>query len=458
MAESSPSRNPAPKRVQEFQAVILTESCDGDGLYPLTERTPPALLPVANRPLLSFQLELLERAAGFQTVFVLATETYLAQLSKYVSELYKGALQVELVKVPEGLGSADALRHIAPKLDRDFVLVSCDLITDLPFQRMADLHRLHGAAVTALFKEGEPREPGEKKKAKALSNADFVGLDERRQRLLSLESAADATDTGELSISQSLLRAQPHLQVHTNLLDAHLYIFAHWALEVLELKPHFSSAKFELLPYLVRKQFLSKGNLPQARLAAGRSRSASHALGMSASPARRQLAREGDFRCGCYVMPHSSGYCVRVNTLAAYTQASLDVARGGVTHFERPPEPQEAAPAEGNFVLRSLSADSARGEGVEVGARSSVKRSCIGPHCRIGAAVRLTNCIIMDHVTIGDKVNMSNCIVCSNAEVGEGASLKDAQVAQGMRVEAGAVHKGEAVAHDDFESEASDED
>ena len=93
MAESSPSRNPAAKRVQEFQAVILTESCDGDGLYPLTERTPPALLPVANRPLLSFQLELLERAAGFQTVFVLATETYLAQLSRYVSELYKGALK-----------------------------------------------------------------------------------------------------------------------------------------------------------------------------------------------------------------------------------------------------------------------------------------------------------------------------------------------------------------------------
>ena len=33
-------------------------------------------------------------------------------------------------------------------------------------------------------------------------------------------------------------------------------------LEVLDLKPHFSSAKFELLPYLVRKQFLKKDNLP----------------------------------------------------------------------------------------------------------------------------------------------------------------------------------------------------
>jgi hypothetical protein len=31
---------------------------------------------------------------------------------------------------------------------------------------------------------------------------------------------------------------------------------------VLDHKPHFSSAKFELLPYLVRKQFLDQANLP----------------------------------------------------------------------------------------------------------------------------------------------------------------------------------------------------
>ena len=41
----------------------------------------------------------------------------------------------------------------------------------------------------------------------------------------------------------------------------HVYIFAHWTLQLLELKPHFASIKFELLPYLVRKQFLAKGNL-----------------------------------------------------------------------------------------------------------------------------------------------------------------------------------------------------
>jgi|TARA_B110000196_G_C20818806_1_gene508199 hypothetical protein len=36
----------------------------------------------------------------------------------------------------------------------------------------------------------------------------------------------------------------------------HVYIFAHWTLQLLELKPHFASVKFELLPYLVRELLL----------------------------------------------------------------------------------------------------------------------------------------------------------------------------------------------------------
>ena len=120
---------------------------------------------------------------------------------------------------------------------------------------------------------------------------------------------------------------------------------------------------------------------------------------------------------------------------------------------QRPPEPRGEEPKEGNFVLRSLSADSARGEGVEVGARSSVKKSCIGPHCRIGANVKITNCVLFDHVVIGDKVTMQNVIIGGNAEVREGASLKDAQVAIGMRVEANAVVKGEAIAEDHEEED-----
>ena len=52
------------------QAVIMASCSDGENLYPLTEQMPSVLLPVANRHLLSFQLELLERAACFKQVSV----------------------------------------------------------------------------------------------------------------------------------------------------------------------------------------------------------------------------------------------------------------------------------------------------------------------------------------------------------------------------------------------------
>jgi len=50
------------------QAIILADSHGSQGLSPLAhakDGTPKPLLPVANRPLLQFQLELLERSAKF---------------------------------------------------------------------------------------------------------------------------------------------------------------------------------------------------------------------------------------------------------------------------------------------------------------------------------------------------------------------------------------------------------
>ena len=46
-----------------------------------------------------------------------------------------------MVAVPEGSGSADALRRVAQLLRTDFILLSGDVITDVPFQQLADLHR-----------------------------------------------------------------------------------------------------------------------------------------------------------------------------------------------------------------------------------------------------------------------------------------------------------------------------
>ena len=215
----------------EFQAVVLATVSDGDSLYPLTDDLPLALLPVAGRPLLSYQLELLEQSHSFAEVIVVTEKQWEPQLQAWVSEGYKewskDPLRVVLAVVPEGSGSADALRHIRAQLTTDFVLLAGDVITDVPFQRMADQHRLQEPAVTALFREAAPREEGVAKKARDLDGIDFVGVDEKGQRLLSLEAAADCDD-GMVTVSQSLMRAYPHVTLRTDLVDAHVYIFAHW--------------------------------------------------------------------------------------------------------------------------------------------------------------------------------------------------------------------------------------
>ena len=53
-----------PVKSAEFQAIILAGEEEGNRLYPIGDDIPKPLLPVANVPLICYQLKLLERA-GF---------------------------------------------------------------------------------------------------------------------------------------------------------------------------------------------------------------------------------------------------------------------------------------------------------------------------------------------------------------------------------------------------------
>ena len=50
----------------EFTAVILGGGLQSQRMYPLSEKLPKALLPIANRPLIAYQLRLLQRH-GFKS-------------------------------------------------------------------------------------------------------------------------------------------------------------------------------------------------------------------------------------------------------------------------------------------------------------------------------------------------------------------------------------------------------
>ena len=70
-------------------------------------------------------------------------ERWLTRMSTYVSETYKGPLKIEVIVVDEGVGSAEALRKLTPKLHSSTVKVP-------PWHRLPRLRRAHLARLAAL--------------------------------------------------------------------------------------------------------------------------------------------------------------------------------------------------------------------------------------------------------------------------------------------------------------------
>eukprot|EP00300_Choanocystis_sp_HF-7_P011719 c17584_g1_i1.p1 GENE.c17584_g1_i1~~c17584_g1_i1.p1 ORF type:complete len:430 (-),score=102.04 c17584_g1_i1:893-2182(-) len=391
----------------EFQAVILAGGI-GNRLQEIAEDFPKAMLPVANSPLLHYQLTLLE-SIGFTGVIVVTTHKAAKLITNFVLATHP-ELAVDLHVIEEHMGTADALRTLKGKIVTDFIVVSGDLVTNISLQPLLNMHRANAPALTALFKRSHSasqQQQGEKSEGLSL---DYVSIDPISNRLLSLTSSAEINDN--LIIHRSILRKYQTMRIETSLLDAHAYVFAPWVMEYLELHPHLESIKYELVPTLAIHQFTAGANdLPEQVLQPG----ALYKILDYPTPPEPY---------SCYACVVEDGYLIRVNTIPLFVEANLSAR----DHL------QFVAPSVTLGQKAHVSADCIVGEDVKVGERTSVKRCVVGSHCTIGVGVKLTNSVIMDHVTIEDDCQITNSIVCANSRVQTKASLKNCQVTHAFSV------------------------
>ncbi|TYZ62299.1 hypothetical protein PybrP1_009746 [[Pythium] brassicae (nom. inval.)] len=305
----------------EFQAVVLAGG-SGIRMYPLTEETPKALLPANGRPLLWYQLSLLE-SAGFAEALVVTATSMLPQLQDYVARAFDGKLHVELAAVEDNCETADALRAVADRIKKDFIVLAGDLVTDVVVHSVADFHRLHDASVTMLLK----REPsaaalkarGEKPRREK-DMIDCVGLVESESRVALIAQAVHMND--DMYVSKSLLKRRTNVALHSDLYDAHFYIFAHWVIDLLLEKKYIASIKADLIPHLVRRQFRGPAALPESVRAKAVSR---QSLAASLSLATQAFDPDDVVRCFAYTLPPNA-YCERADTIAAYRAIDAEVA------------------------------------------------------------------------------------------------------------------------------------
>ena len=56
-----------------------------------------------------------------------------------------------------------------------------------------------------------------------------MGLDQQTSRLVFMTSEADCDE--DVTFMKSIFKLFPHVKVHSNLVDAHLYIFKKWVID-----------------------------------------------------------------------------------------------------------------------------------------------------------------------------------------------------------------------------------
>ncbi|OVA20681.1 Bacterial transferase hexapeptide repeat [Macleaya cordata] len=460
----------------DFQVVVLAGGTSKN-LAPLVSKDlPKPLLPVANRPLLSYTLELLE--------------------SKRASFAFVAA-------VPEDVGTAGALRAVAHHLTANdilarfmFLVVSGDLVCNVPLGAVAASHRRHDAVVTSLLcaapVPSESGSSGGKDKAKKPGRYNIIGLDPTQQFLLfvatgwicscfcymlgylifflmrTLIPLVGAEVEKDIRVQKNLLRAAGEMEIRADFMDAHLYAFKRSILqEVLDQKGTFQSLKQDVLPYLVRSQLKSEvasDGAPQAetnwseKVASQHNQSLfSHHLASSATTSFHDIyasdpncffpAPRRTHKCCAYIADKSK-YCARLNSIQAFCDINRDVI-GEASHLSG-----YSFSVHNNIIHPSAELGSKTtvgpqcmlGEGSQLGDKCSVKRSVIGRHCRIGSNVKVVNSVVMNHVTIADGCSIQGSVICSNVQLQERAVLKDCQVGAGFVVTAGSENKGESLA------------
>lgn len=132
-----------------MQAVIMAGG-EGVRLRPLTCDLPKPMVPMLDRPVMEFTVELLERY-GFDDIIV-ALHYLPETIAEYFGEGedYGVHMSYSLEEVP--LGTAGSVRLAMPRISGTFLVASGDALTDIDLAQAVRFHREHGSKATLVLK------------------------------------------------------------------------------------------------------------------------------------------------------------------------------------------------------------------------------------------------------------------------------------------------------------------
>ena len=120
-----------------MRALILAGG-KGTRLRPLTVYTPKPIVPVVNRPFLTYQLDLLRKAGITDVTLSLSYQP--DKIEDVLGDGSEFGVDLRFVTEPSALGTAGAVRFAIDKASEPVIVLNGDILTDLDLSKMVQFH------------------------------------------------------------------------------------------------------------------------------------------------------------------------------------------------------------------------------------------------------------------------------------------------------------------------------
>jgi len=454
-------------RVPEFQVIIIIDQEDGR-LFPLAVNTPRCLLPIANRKLLSYQLDMIVQS-GVTDVIIVSPQEFIIPLRQFKNEDVRDNINIDLVFVDNVEGAVDCIRAVNDRIRGDFICITSDVISQVNLFQLVTLHRIRTSDITMLLTNAPIEENEKKRKELKIDDEDqeYIGLSED-SRVLVKASVIDIEKS--LSISKPLLNRCANLTIRNDLLDVGIYVMSKWVMEFIKSNKSFSSLRMDLIPYLVNRQYQTKEFLYKeipalinrkrhldvldSWLISKQSSFSDGSLDLVQHLSDCIISNKEESNCNINnndllrlyalvydIQPTDGQNSPFILAKVINNQSYMTINREVPLHQHSSITPWPRI----NFLKKE---QSVVGNNCEIGDKVTYKYCSIGSNVKISAKSKLNNCVIMNHVVIGENCTIQNSIICSNAIIENNCNLNECQVGAGVRVNTGSKIKSDSIVDD----------
>ncbi|KAJ8100477.1 nucleotide-diphospho-sugar transferase [Lipomyces tetrasporus] len=377
---------------QRLQAIVLSDSYQ-TRFQPLTLETPRCLLPLCNTPLLEYTFEFLALAGVSEVIVVCCAHA--DQIQEYIANSRwsnpSSPFTIETVLSPESVSVGDAMRDLDAKglITSDFLLVSGDIVCNVPFDKVLAEHRRRrakdkNAIMTMVLREASPLH-----RTRARAESAIFVLDEQTNQCVHYEDIK--TRKHQITLDPEIFNKHTDLSIRNDFIDCHIDICS----------PDVPALFTENFDYNhIRKDFVH-GILTSDLL-------------------------------GKTIFAHivTDNYAARVRSLQTYDAVSKDV----ISRWTYPITPDSNLLADQTFqyqrghiykeddivLARSCRINSCTviGAGTVVHDGTVITGSVIGRRCKIGKNVLIQSAYIWDEVTIEDDAIIESAIIAKGAIIG----------------------------------------